>query len=83
MKQKDIALIVVIVIISAFASFMITKHFIATPKSRKQTAEVVQPITDDFPSPDSHYFNSQAFDPTKQITIGENSNPDPFKGASQ
>lgn len=78
MKQKDIALIVVIVFISAIVSLFVSKAVFASPKNRQQQVEVVQPITSDFPAPDSRYFNTQAFDPTKVITIGQNANPNPF-----
>ena len=81
MKQKDIALILVIVFISALLSFFISKTIFASPKNRQQQVEVVQPITADFPQPDTHYFNSNAFDPTKLITIGQNNNSNPFNGA--
>jgi hypothetical protein len=83
MKQKDIALIVVIIFISAIISLFASKAIFTSPKNRQQTAEVVQPITADFPKPDSRYFNSQAFDPTKVITIGEDNNPNPFSSSSQ
>jgi hypothetical protein len=83
MKQKDLALIVVVIIISAFISLFVSKAIFAPPKNRQQQVEVVQPITADFPKPDDHYFNSQAFDPTKLITIGQNTNSDPFSGTSQ
>ena len=82
MKQKDIALIAIVVVISAVISLVVSSALIA-PSKIKQQAEVAQPITTDFPSPDKTYFNSQAFDPTKPITIGQNSNSDPFSGASQ
>jgi hypothetical protein len=81
MKQKDIALIGIVVIVSAFISLFASKALIASPKNRQQQVEVVQPITADFPKPDEHYFNRQAFDPTKQITIGQNTNTDPFNGS--
>jgi hypothetical protein len=81
MKQKDIALIGIVVIVSAFISLFASKSLIASPKNRQQQVEVVQPITADFPKPDEHYFNRQAFDPTKQITIGQNTNTDPFNGS--
>ena len=82
MKQKDIALIVIVVIISIFISLFASKAIFAPPKNRQQKVEVVQPITADFPKPDNHYFNPQAFDPTQTITIGGNANPDPFSGSS-
>jgi hypothetical protein len=81
MKQKDLALIVVIVVISAVISLVVSNSIFASPKNRQQQVEVVQPITTDFPTPDTHYFNNQAFDPTKPITIQQNANSDPFRGS--
>lgn len=78
MKQKDIALIAVIVIISAVISIFVSKAVFAKPANRQQEVEVVQEITSSFPTPSSQYFNDQAFDPTKVIVIGGNANPAPF-----
>jgi len=78
MKQKDIALIVVVIFISAIVSVVVSKVLFASPAKRQQQVEVVQPISDEFPAPDTHYFNNKAFDPTKLITIGDNTNPVPF-----
>jgi hypothetical protein len=83
MKQKDIALITVIIFISAIASLLISKTLFGGEQSHSQQAEVVQPITAEFPKPDTHYFNDKAFDPTKRITVGPNANPDPFSATSQ
>lgn len=83
MKQKDIALILVIIFISAVISLFVSKAIFTSPKNRNQKAEVVQPITADFPVPDTRYFNSQAFDPTKAITIGQNANANPFSSSPQ
>lgn len=80
MKQKDIALILVIVFISAVISIVVSKILFASPKNRQQQVEVVQPITADFPTPDTKYFNANAFDPTQLIEIGNSSNPNPFNG---
>lgn len=81
MRKKDLALIVVIVFISAIVSLFVSKAVFAPPKNRQQQVEVVRPITADFPQPDTRYFNNQAFDPTKTITIGQNNNTDPFSGS--
>lgn len=80
MKQKDIALFVVIGVISAVISIVVSNYFFSSSSGKKQQVEVIQAITTDFPPPDSAYFNSTAFDPTRQITIGQNVNTDPFKG---
>jgi len=84
MKQKDIALIIVIVVISAVVSLLVSGMIISSPKSRHQQVEVVQPITSNFSTPDKNYFvPGQSFDPTQTITIGQSANTDPFSSTSQ
>jgi len=83
MKQKDIALIIVIVAVSGIISFLASRWIFARPADRQQKAEVVDVITSDFPLPDSKYFNAQSVDPTQLIQIGNSSNPNPFGGGSQ
>lgn len=82
MKQKDIALIVIVVFVSALISLFASKALFAPPKNRQQKVEVVQPISAQINKPDSRYFNGQAFDPAQSITTGGNANPDPFSGSS-
>ena len=81
MKQKDIALIIIIATISGFASFFISRLVFATPANRQQKVEVVDTITADFPTPSTRYFNSNAINPAQVITVGDGNNPNPFKGA--
>lgn len=83
MKQKDIALILVIVIISGLISFLASRWIFAKPADRQQKAEVVDVITSDFTEPNSKYFNANAFNPTQLIQIGNSTNPNPFGGGSQ
>jgi len=83
MKQKDIALILVIVIVSGVVSFLVSGWIFNKPANRQQKAEVVDVITSDFPQPDTKYFNGSAIDPTQLIQIGNSSNPNPFSGGTQ
>jgi hypothetical protein len=80
MKQKDIALIAVIVIISAIFSLILSNVLFASPKDRQEKVEVVTPISAEFTLPDKKYFNELALDPTQVIQIGDNNNPKPFNG---
>jgi hypothetical protein len=73
MKQKDI----VSVVLAAVAS-----KFIFKPAEHLQKAEVVLPISADFPTPDQRFFNKNSVDPTQPIQIGDNTNTDPFKGVA-
>ena len=82
MKQKDIAIIAVIVIVSVvFAA--VTSKLIFKPESHQQKAEVVLTISPDFPAPDQRFFNKNSVDPTQSIQIGQNGNSAPFTGNSQ
>ncbi|MEI8338838.1 hypothetical protein EBZ57_00325 [bacterium] len=78
MKQKDIAVIAVIVVVSGIFSFIISNYVFVTPKDRQSQVEVVPQITSTFQQPDKRFYNSSAFDPTRIIVIGQNSNTDPF-----
>lgn len=82
MKQKDIALIVVIAVISGVISLFLSKVIFVTPANRQQQVKTVQSITTSFALPSTKYFNSQSIDPTQLITIGSSSNPTPFNGTS-
>jgi hypothetical protein len=81
MKQKDIALIVTIVIVSAIVSLFVSNQIFASPSSRQQEVEAVQPITSSFPTKaNAAYFNG-GFDPTQLIQISPNNNSNPFNAA--
>lgn len=81
MKQKDIALIIIVAGISGFASFFISHLIFVSPTNRQQKAETVDTITADFPTPNNKYFNSNSIDPAQVIQVTNGNNPNPFNGA--
>lgn len=83
MKQKDVALIIVIAFISALISFLISDKIFVTPANRQQKVEVVDVITSNFQDPSTKYFNSTSIDPTQLVQIGNNNNQNPFSGKPQ
>lgn len=83
MKQKDIALIVVIGIISAVMSFVISGKVFVTPAKRQQKVDTVPKISATFATPDTQYFNTNSINPTQLVTIGNNNNQNPFSSTSQ
>jgi len=83
MKQKDIALIIVIAAVSAVVSFFVSGKVFVTPSNRQQQVEVVDPINASFQTPDKKYFNSSSIDPTQSSTIGNGTNQASFNGSSQ
>jgi len=80
MKQKDIAVIIVIAFVSGVVSFFASNKLFVTPDNRAQKAEIVDPITASFQTPDKKYFNSSSIDPTQSTVIGTDTNADPFNG---
>jgi hypothetical protein len=83
MKQKDIALIIVIAVVSAVASFFISGKLFVTPTNRQQQVPLVDVIKPEFQKPSDKYFNDTSIDPTQLVQIGDNNNPNPFNGTSQ
>lgn len=83
MKQKDIALYLVIAFISAVMAFFISSKLIVTPENRQQKVEKVDPISASFDQPSKDYFNDQSINPTQVSGVGQGTNQTPFNGTSQ
>jgi hypothetical protein len=77
MKQKDIIIIIAIVVIAGALSFVLSSVLFST-KQNKQQVEVVEPISAEFNLPDKKYFNENSVNPTQLIKIGDTPNPTPF-----
>jgi hypothetical protein len=79
MKQKDLALILVIVFVSGFMSFFASRYLLVPSSERIAQVEVVEPIVSDFVQPDTRFFNEKSVNPTQTIEIGGNGNATPFE----
>lgn len=90
MKQKDIFTVVVIVIFSGVASFLISGRFFNSSKKLLKV-QVVDTINPNFPEVDGDgkitvlkdYFNEKSINPTRIIQIGQDSNDKPFNDKKQ
>lgn len=80
MKQKDIALLLVVISVSAVLSFFIGQKLFTSPADKRLEAEMVEPIRSDFTTPSKKYFNERSVNPTQLIRIGDSSNVTPFNG---
>jgi hypothetical protein len=78
MKQKDVALIILIAGISATVSYFMSTKLFVTPANRQQKVEVVDKISADFGQPDPRYFNKDSIDATPTTQLGPGSNQNPF-----
>lgn len=78
MKQKDIALILVIAFISAVLAVTVSSLTVGSKQNRQQQVEVVDKISDQFIQPSKQYFNENSVNPTQIIRIGDNNNQQPI-----
>jgi hypothetical protein len=83
MKQKDLAVLIIVIAISVAISFFVSKLVFSTPADRSESVDVVPSISSSFPTPSSQYFNSSAIDPTQLIKIGNSNNTSPFNASAQ
>lgn len=79
MKQKDIALIIVVIFFAAIISFAVTQMLFSTKGNKSLSAEIVEPISSEFKEPDKTVFNSDAINPTQLIQIGDQNNQNPLR----
>lgn len=82
MKQKDIAVIIIVAVFAGIISFFVANKLFVTPKTREQTAPVVDVITSTMASPDKRFFNSDSINPTR-TSGASGTNQTPFNGNGQ
>lgn len=80
MKKNDILLLVVIAIVAGVMSLVIASFLFGGEKKYTLEAPEAQVISPTLSELDPEYFNPTALNPTKNITIGEDPNQEPFKG---
>ncbi|HEX5448049.1 MAG TPA: hypothetical protein VFW90_02505 [Candidatus Saccharimonadales bacterium] len=88
MKNKNLALMVIVAVFAAIISFVVSGAIFGSPQKNPIKVPVVTKISSDFPdvNNDSTYtsfFNQNALDPTQLITIGGSGNDAPFLQANQ
>lgn len=78
MKQKDIALILIVAAVGGVISIVLTQQFFVPKKNKELSVQIVEPIKSEFQQPDNKVFNNNAINPTQLIEIGNGSNANPF-----
>jgi hypothetical protein len=76
MKKRDITVIATIAVIAGILSLVVSNLLFGGNKVYDLKAPKVEPISAEFITPDTRYFNGQSIDPTVDIQIGDNNNPD-------
>ena len=71
MKKTDIALIILIAMISVVASYFVMQNLLGDPSEKKADVKTMEAISDQFVEPNKEIFNKSAINPTVEIVIGE------------
>lgn len=70
MKKTDIAMIILIASFSMIVSYFVTKSIMGDASNKAVVVKVAEPISSDIADPDPRIFNSDAINPTVEVTIG-------------
>lgn len=77
MKKSDIAMIVLIISISVLVAYFIAKSVIGDVANQSVTVKTAEEISSKLAKPDEAVFNSNAINPTVEVTIGGGSSTTP------
>ena len=78
MKKNEIALIILIVSVAMAAAYFAVGAFIPEPGKDPVKVEVAEPIAPTVVEPSKTVFNKDAINPTVKVSIGNQSNQQPF-----
>ena len=73
-KSKDTIMLVIFVGLSALLSLFLSNLLFSNQKSLSTKVEVVDKISGDFSYEDKSYFKNNPLNPTKDITVTQNTN---------
>lgn len=83
MKQKDIALIGGVCLISIIFAIFASNFLLASTGGSQMQAEKVESISATFEVPKNTYFSDNSINPTQLIRIQLNDNEQPFQQPSE
>ena len=72
MSKNKIAILFLIVSVTAVIGFFVGKAFLGGKQLKPVEVETARPIASEIVQPDKNIFNSDAINPTTTITIGQN-----------
>ena len=78
MKKSEIALVILVVSVVAFGTYLLVNTFIAQQTLKPAKVEKVDPISQTVQEPSTTIFNKDAINPTVKVKIGDLSGRQPF-----
>lgn len=81
MKKTDIAMIILIASVAILISYFIAKGLIGDVSKQSVKVKTAELISDEVTPPDAKTFNSNAINPTVEVTIGGSSETSALRGS--
>jgi hypothetical protein len=81
MKRNDIALLIVIVGLSALAAYFIGQSLLGSARPKAVDVDSVIRLSQDVPEPSPAIFQEKSYNPTIKVKIGDQANQQPFNAA--
>lgn len=78
MKKNDIAVLVLIVSVTALIAYFSGQAVLGNRTSKPVAVETAEPIAAEIAEPEKKIFNTDAINPTVKIEIGSTTNQQPF-----
>jgi len=75
MKKSDIAMIILIASVSVLVAYFAAKAIVGDVQNQSVQVKTTEPITTEVPEPDPTVFNKDAINPTVEVIIGDDSQP--------
>ena len=69
MKKNDIALLIIIISISALGAYLITNALMGDPKEQSAKVQTMQPVLTEVVQPDPNVFYDGAINPSVRVNI--------------
>lgn len=83
MKKSDIAMIILIISISVLVSYFVVKGLLGGSANQAVKVKTTESISSTLDEPDPAVFNSNAINPTVEVTIGGGSSDTPALRGTQ
>lgn len=77
MKKSDIAMIILIASISVLIAYFVAKGIFGGSAVKPVSVDTTTPISSSLTQPDTTVFNSNAINPTVEVTIGNGTSSAP------
>lgn len=80
MKKTDIAMIVLIASVAVIVSYFVVNGIVGDVSKMQTKVKTTEKISDEVTPPDAKTFNSNAINPTVEVTIGGSSDTSALRG---